>query len=119
MLERLLARVIPEPNSGCWLWEGALCNGYGSVRFEGKSWFVHRLIYLLVRGPIDKGLHVLHRCDVASCCNPDHLFPGTNYDNIVDSMKKNRRKGITRNRPSGLRYHWIHKPGPKPKKVAM
>jgi len=43
---------------------------------------------------------------VTACVNPDHLFLGSNNDNIKDSMQKGRRKGRTRNRPTGLKYNW-------------
>jgi DNA invertase Pin-like site-specific DNA recombinase len=52
----------------------------------------------LAYGPIPPGLHVLHRCDNPPCCNPTHLFLGTNNDNIADRVKKNRSaKGA---------FHW-------------
>lgn len=64
----------------------------------------HRVSYEIEHGDIPKGMHVLHRCDVRPCINPLHLFLGTNSDNIADSVSKGRRKGVKRNRPSGLKY---------------
>lgn len=97
--------IMPEPMSGCWLWTGALGQrGYGDVQNGGRHTTAHRLLFERANGPIPAGMHVLHKCDVRPCCNPDHLFLGTNRDNIIDSMKKGRRKGITRRRPSGLKY---------------
>jgi hypothetical protein len=55
-------------------------------------------------GPIENNLHVMHKCDIKLCCNPNHLTVGTNLDNIMDSVQKNRRKGIARNRPKKLTY---------------
>jgi hypothetical protein len=87
------ARLLPEPNGGCWLWEGAIIRGYGRIRNPG-AWntysFVHRLAWEEANGPIPDGLHVLHRCDVTSCCNPDHLFLGTQLDNNSDMFAKGR-----------------------------
>ena len=107
-------RLCPEPNSGCWLWEGSTGPGkpgfrYGDFRRNGRHGLVHRYMYEKYIGPIPPGMHVLHRCDVPICGNPAHLFVGTNLDNIRDSVAKSRRKGVTRNRPSGLTYHYATK----------
>lgn len=91
-------RCVKIPWSGCWIWEKALSVGYGSFRHEGKTYSAHRAAYEQAKGPIPDGLHILHECDIRSCCNPDHLFLGTNQDNINDSMQKGRRKG-----PKGMR----------------
>jgi hypothetical protein len=91
------------PWSGCWIWSRSPGQqGYGDFRRERKHYQAHRYSYQLYKGPIG-GLHVLHRCDVAGCVNPDHLFLGTNQDNIRDSVAKGRRKG-PRYRPKGLVY---------------
>lgn len=82
---------IPEPNSGCVLWIGAINEfGYGSARHKGKSWPAHRLSWTVTHGPIPNGLHVLHRCDNPPCINPAHLFLGTHLDNMRDMKAKGR-----------------------------
>ena len=107
------ARVDKIGDGGCWLWtKSRISVGYGDFRQDGKHWLAHRAAYEAFIGPIPDGLHVLHKCDVRLCCNPEHLFVGTNRDNIADSMAKGRRRGITRVRPSGLIYNWTKKPGP-------
>jgi hypothetical protein len=87
-------RYIPEPNTGCWLWTASLQgDGYGAVYPDGrrgKQWRAHRLAYVLFRGDIPEGMHVLHRCDTPACVNPDHLFLGTELDNSRDKMAKER-----------------------------
>ena len=100
---------IPEPNSGCMLWEGGLRNvpanrlpksgyeqPYGLIKLRGKMTDVHRVAYEGRYGPIPPGGQVLHRCDVRLCVNPDHLFLGDNAANIADKMAKDRgRKRLT------------------------
>lgn len=90
---RLMRFVSPEPNTGCWLWVGHINRtGYGHMRVMGKTVMAHRLSYaLLVKEP--KKLHVLHKCDTPCCVNPDHLFLGTNQDNVNDKMSKGRHRG--------------------------
>lgn len=77
--------VIPEPNSGCWIWLGGLRGikeGYGGTIWNEKAWRTHRLVYFLLRGPIADNLDIDHKCRVRLCCNPDHLEPCTRKINI-------------------------------------
>jgi len=82
--ERLLNKMIPEPNSGCWLWTGATNkDGYGSIDFNGKNRKAYRVAYELLKGPIPQGLTIDHLCRVPSCINPAHLEPTTIRENIL------------------------------------
>lgn len=78
--------------SGCWLWRGFITKyGYGRVGHAGKYRQAHRASWEVHREPIPDGMDVLHECDVRSCINPDHLFLGTDIDNIADMDAKGRR----------------------------
>lgn len=91
--ERFKYHASPTPdNDGCVRWLGSTkSGGYGRMRFEGKIMLAHRVSYILKNGDIDETLHVLHKCDHPYCVNPDHLFLGTNSDNVADKMSKNRQ----------------------------
>lgn len=89
--ERLWALIMPEPNSGCWLWMGWLHkDDYGCLRYHGRRILAHRASWMAYRGPIPSDKCVLHKCDVPQCVNPDHLFLGTHIDNMEDMKNKNR-----------------------------
>jgi len=81
---------IPEPNSGCWLWIGALTGGgYGTLSIGRKLWLAHRLSYrVFVADPSD--LVVRHGCDNPACVNPEHLSLGSHADNTQDAVRRNR-----------------------------
>ncbi len=89
---RFDSKWTPEPYSGCWLWFGGRTNfGHGTFRLPGRiRESAHRVSWMLNVGDIPKGMSVLHKCDVPSCVNPDHLFIGTQADNIADMTKKGR-----------------------------
>ena len=92
-------RYIPEPNSGCWLWLGELHGtGYGKIVSNGKALMAHRESYSLHNGRIDDGVFVLHKCDIPSCVNPDHLFTGTHLENMEDMRVKGRSVRGEKNR---------------------
>lgn len=96
---------IPEPNSGCWLWTGpAYDTGYGvffNPRIDRRDG-AHRVSMELATGePIPPGMQVNHHCDVRACVNPDHLYIGTQKDNMRDACDRGRSNvpGLTRGYP--------------------
>jgi hypothetical protein len=83
-------------SESCWLWTGSLDDrGYGNlgVRRPGSriTQRAHRLSWEIHHGPIAGGLSVLHKCDVRHCVNPEHLYLGTQKDNVHDSMSRGRQ----------------------------
>lgn len=92
MKNYIMSRVNIKKN-GCWEWQRALTkSGYGVASVNRKYIRAHRLAYLAFIGEIPFGKLVCHKCDNTKCCNPDHLFLGTNYENTQDMIKKGRRK---------------------------
>lgn len=84
---------VEKNENGCWIWKGEkTSNGYGYLLLNGKRIGAHRFSYMWHQGKIQKGLFVCHKCDVPSCVNPDHLWLGTQKENIQDAAKKNRMK---------------------------
>jgi hypothetical protein len=93
IVEKFWSRV-DVGGSGCWEWTAGrnIDGGYGRLRLDGGLIMAHRLAWILTYGPIPEGLSVCHHCDNPPCCNPSHLFVGTQADNVMDAMKKGRQR---------------------------
>jgi hypothetical protein len=90
-ISEFLARVSPEPNTGCWIWTGPLSTtGYGWFRFNGRRVGAHRFALARFKAEIPEGMGALHTCDNTWCVNPDHLYAGTQSQNIRDSVARGR-----------------------------
>ena len=83
--DRFLNKISPEPNSGCFLWTGALSGtGYGSSwdKRQGKVRPAHIIMWERENGPVPKGMELDHKCRVPSCVNPRHLEPVSHRENL-------------------------------------
>jgi hypothetical protein len=85
---------------GCWEWRNRLSRRYGRFAIGRRSAAAHRLSYVWAYGAFDEILLVCHRCDNPRCVRPDHLFLGTNADNMHDMKAKGRARGPKR----GVRF---------------
>lgn len=89
--ERLIKHTTKDPTTGCWNWsKSKTAYGYGIIKVAGKVELAHRVSFSIFKGPLTLPC-VCHICDNPSCINPDHLFNGTNLDNIHDKVSKGRQ----------------------------
>ena len=89
--ERLFwSKVDIKGPDDCWEWKASIGNsGYGRFHFRCKVTGSHRVSWTLSNGPIPEGHYILHKCDNKLCCNPNHLYPGTAYNNTMDRYDRN------------------------------
>lgn len=94
LAERFTKHLSAPNNNGCILWTGATHkDGYGIIYSGNKSprvLLAHRVAYLIANGELDQSMNICHSCDVPLCVNINHLFIGTQLDNIADCIAKGR-----------------------------
>lgn len=92
-------RVAKGDPGACWEWQGSrhkVGHGYAWVPrsvpvLGGRVHYAHRIAFHLTHGAIPPGASICHHCDNPACCNPAHLYAGTQTDNMRDMIERDRR----------------------------
>lgn len=110
--ERFWSKVDVRGPHECWHWTACRARyGYGMIRHDGRTQRAHRVALLLTDAP-PRG-HALHHCDAPSCCNPLHLYWGTDADNVADRERRGRSGSAKGDRNGSRKY-----PGRRPRGVS-
>ena len=101
-IKKFWSRVRRKESDKCWDWTGSLRSprGYGQIKIKGKTKAAHRVSWEIKNGPIPAGdmkgtMCVLHHCDNKKCVNPEHLFVGSQKDNVADMYSKGRNVDLS------------------------
>lgn len=106
--KRFWSKINILNEDDCWEWKaGTFNSGYGSFKYKNKSIVASRMVWFLMNGEFPD-LLVCHSCDNPLCCNPNHLFLGTELDNSRDMVSKGRS-------PIGIRHGTVTHPESFPK----
>lgn len=109
-IARFLAKIERGEPDSCWLWTGTLnADGYGNFRYNGadrwRSYGAHRLALALATSTVPTSrMLACHHCDAPACCNPRHLYWGTNKSNMRDAMTRGQ----------WVHYHLARREAPSP-----
>lgn len=91
---RVYSKTTIDPDTGCWLWNGAMHGKYGVMSqnkpgVKQRNTGAHRRSYEIFVGPIPIGMMILHLCHTPRCVNPEHLRPGTGTENNATQRRRN------------------------------
>lgn len=94
LLHRIYANTVENIQTGCLIWTKCKdLKGYGRINYQGTIYRTHRLVYLIHHNlELNTSKYVLHHCDNPSCVYLEHLYLGTQKDNMRDMVKRSRHK---------------------------
>lgn len=102
--DRLLSKIERVAETGCWEWTASRNRlGYGRITVAGKVELAHRVSFQEFKAIDPNGMSVCHKCDNPCCINPDHLFLGTQLENMQDCALKGRRVYLRGENQSGAK----------------
>ena len=108
--ERFWGKVSKPSPDACWLWTASIdSKGYGTFKLRRRTWKAHRVAAAITR-PYPVGTLVCHRCDEPRCCNPAHLFWGSQSDNMADCAAKGRLARQQGRRRAGMAWNYRRTP---------
>jgi len=91
-------KIDIKDKDDCWDWNGAKDKDeYGRMSINCILKYSHRIVYEETHGSIPSGLYILHKCNNPSCCNPNHLYIGTQYTNAKQMVFEHRQARWNRN----------------------
>lgn len=91
-IKRFWSKVAIGAPGECWPWSaGKFDNGYGAFSVGGKLVRAHRFAYGITHGPMPADQVGRHTCDNRPCCNPAHIVPGTQLENVEDRDSRGRQ----------------------------
>lgn len=92
-----LLKRIKVNHSGCWIWQQSTREGYGRLVRHGRTWNAHVFSFSALVRSISDGEQINHKCHVRSCCNPDHLYAGSQSENMADMKAAGRSRYLRGN----------------------
>lgn len=89
--------------AGCWLWKQSKREGYGRLVRHGKTWNAHVFSFKVFVRQINDAEQINHKCHVRACCNPNHLYAGSQAENMIDMKLAGRERYLRGNQNGNSR----------------